>query len=341
MDFLLAYGLFLLQLFTVVGALAILIALAMRQKMEAKGQLQITKVGDSLKEWREALQASVLNPAEQKIEKKKQKRLKKQQKKSDKKVTPDSDKKRHVYLLDFIGDAEASANSCLRKEISAILTIAQPEDEVILRLESLGGYTHTYGLAASQLERIKRHGCTLTICVDTAAASGGYMMACVADKILAAPFAIIGSIGVVLQMPNFYRLLKKNDIDYEQLTAGEYKRTLSVFGENTDAGRAKVTDELNVMHGLFQSFIKQHRPQVDLATTATGEHWQGLDALKLDLVDELMTSDEYIEQTCKAGSVLSVRWVEKKSVMQKMSEKAEALLKQSIQYIYQKLAKKL
>lgn len=205
-------------------------------------------------------------------------------------------KEKRIFVLDFDGDIKASAVKHLREEISTIISTANKDDEVVVRLESGGGMVHGYGLAAAQLVRLKEAGLTLTICVDKIAASGGYMMACVADKILAAPFAVVGSIGVVSQMPNFNKWLKKHDIDYEMFTAGEYKRTVTMFGENDDEDRAKYTEELEQTHQLFKHFVTTYRPELDLAKVANGDHWYGEDALKLNLVDELSTSDAYLLQ---------------------------------------------
>lgn len=203
-------------------------------------------------------------------------------------------KEKRIFVLDFDGDIKASAVKHLREEISTIISTANKEDEVVVRLESGGGMVHGYGLAAAQLVRLKEAGLTLTVCVDKIAASGGYMMACVADKILAAPFAVVGSIGVVSQMPNFNKWLKKHDIDYEMFTAGEYKRTVTMFGENDDEDRAKYKEELEQTHELFKHFVTTYRPQLDLSKVANGDHWYGEDALKLNLVDELSTSDAYL-----------------------------------------------
>ena len=205
-------------------------------------------------------------------------------------------KEKRIFVLDFDGDIKASAVKHLREEISTIISTANKDDEVVVRLELGGGMVHGYGLAAAQLVRLKEAGLTLTICVDKIAASGGYMMACVADKILAAPFAVVGSIGVVSQMPNFNKWLKKHDIDYEMFTAGEYKRTVTMFGENDDEDRAKYTEELEQTHELFKHFVTTYRPELDLAKVANGDHWYGEDALKLNLVDELSTSDAYLLQ---------------------------------------------
>ena len=225
-----------------------------------------------------------------------QKALAKKAKQKLKDKSKSKKKEKRIFVLDFDGDIKASAVKHLREEISTIISTANKDDEVVVRLESGDGMVHGYGLAAAQLVRLKEAGLTLTICVDKIAASGGYMMACVADKILAAPFAVVGSIGVVSQMPNFNKWLKKHDIDYEMFTAGEYKRTVTMFGENDDEDRAKYTEELEQTHELFKHFVTTYRPELDLAKVANGDHWYGEDALKLNLVDELSTSDAYLLQ---------------------------------------------
>lgn len=200
-----------------------------------------------------------------------------------------------IYILDFKGDTAASAVESLREEITLILATAKAgRDRVVVRLESPGGMVHGYGLAAAQLVRLRDAGFNLTICVDKVAASGGYMMACIANEIVSAPFAVVGSIGVVAQVPNFNRLLKEKHIDFELYTAGEFKRTVTMFGENTAEGKAKFEEELHQTHELFKHFVEKYRPQLNVEKVATGEHWYGKDALELNLVDKLQTSDEYL-----------------------------------------------
>jgi serine protease SohB len=213
-----------------------------------------------------------------------------------------------VFVLDFHGDMMASAVASLREEISAVLQVARDGDEAMLRLESAGGAVEGYGLAASQLARLRERKIPLTVAVDKVAASGGYLMACVGDRILAAPFAVVGSIGVVGQLPNFNRLLKKHDVEYELHTAGEFKRTLTLFGENTDEGRAKFRETLEDAHALFKAYIAQYRPQVELARVATGEHWFGTRALELKLVDRISTSDDWLLERSKAADLLELRY---------------------------------
>jgi len=227
--------------------------------------------------------------------------------------------KARVFVLDFDGDLHASATASLREEISAVLQVARAGDEVLLKLESEGGVVHGYGLAASQLRRVRDAGVKLTAAVDKVAASGGYLMACVADRILAAPFAVLGSIGVVGQLPNFNRLLKKHEIDFELHTAGEHKRTLTLFGENTDAGREKFRETLEDAHALFKEFIAQNRPQVDLAQVATGDHWFGTRALALKLVDALQTSDDYLLERSKACDLYELRYKRHRGLMERLA----------------------
>lgn len=223
-----------------------------------------------------------------------------------------------MFVLDFSGDIKASATEGLRHEITALLSLATPKDEVVLRLESAGGMVHSYGLASSQLARIRQAGVPLTVCIDKVAASGGYMMACIGEKIISAPFAILGSIGVVAQLPNVNRLLKKHDIDFEVLTAGEYKRTLTVFGENTEKGREKFQEDLDVTHQLFKNFVSRYRPQLVIDEVATGEVWLGVAAQEKKLVDELKTSDEYLAERAKSAELFHLHYAERKSLQERV-----------------------
>ena len=217
--------------------------------------------------------------------------------------------RRRVFVLDFNGDPAASGVDGLRHEVTAVLAAASNEDEVVVRLHSAGGMVQGYGLGASQLARIRTRGVNLVVAVDRVAASGGYMMAAVANTILAAPFALVGSIGVVAQVPNINRLLKKHDVDVELHTAGRYKRTLTVFGENTEEARAKFLEELNDIHAMFQEYVGEFRPGLDLEAVSTGEAWAGQRALDRALVDRLVTSDEYLAGACDEADVFEVRWV--------------------------------
>ncbi len=246
-----------------------------------------------------------------------------------------------VFVLDFDGDIKASAVKHLREEISTLISTANAGDEVIIRLESPGGIVHGYGLAAAQLVRLKEAGLKLTICVDKVAASGGYMMACVADKIIAAPFAVIGSIGVVSQLPNFHKWLKNHDIDYEQFTAGDYKRTVTVFGENDDEDRAKYQQELEQTHALFKHFVTTYRAQLDLDKVANGEHWYGEDALKLKLVDKLQTSDSYILELMAENQVYALHSRQKPTLAEKLglAQAAEATVNLAVDKLPEALAR--
>ena len=224
-------------------------------------------------------------------------------------------------MLDFEGDLQASAVASLREEITAVLAIAASTDEVLVRLESPGGVVPGYGLAASQLGRIRSQGLALTVAVDKVAASGGYMMACIASKIIAAPFALLGSIGVIAQVPNFHRFLKGKEVDVEVMKAGQYKRTLTLLGRNTEEDRQKFQHELDDLHSLFKDFVQENRPQVDLAEVATGEAWYGRRALERKLVDELKTSDEYLVEQCATREVFQVKYVVHKHRWERLMEK--------------------
>jgi serine protease SohB len=243
-------------------------------------------------------------------------KLKAEKKKTD---TEQSKRRKRIYVINFHGDIKATAVASLREEITAILSLATSKDEVLVRLENYGGLVHEHGLAASQLERIKNKNIPLTIAVDKVAASGGYMMACVGNKIIAAPFAVVGSIGVLAQLPNFHRLLKKSGIDFEQIKAGDLKRTLTMFGLNTDEDRAKFSEQLEDTHKLFKDFVSANRTNLDINAVSTGEHWYGHRALDLHLVDELMTSDDYLLSASKNTDLFEVNYATHKTFSDKLA----------------------
>lgn len=351
LEFLTNYGLFLAKTITFVVAVFVVVSLIVsagsRGKRSEKGQIQVGKLNEKFKAMREALQDAILDEEQQKqLEKDEKKRLK-AEKAEQKKLAKEKDKekeadsaeehKKRVFVLNFHGDIKASACESLREEISAVLSLATTKDEVVVKVESGGGMVHSYGLASSQLARITNKKVPLTVCVDKVAASGGYMMACVADKIVAAPFAILGSIGVVAQLPNFHRLLKKNDIDFEMFTAGEFKRTVTMFGENTEKGREKFVEDLEDTHVLFKEFVSEHRPQVDIAAVATGEVWFGRRAKNVNLVDELQTSDEYLLEQAETADIFEVEFTVKKSLPEKLGLAAQVVVERSLLSVWEKV----
>jgi serine protease SohB len=345
LEFLYEYGLFLAQAVTLVGAILILVAglvsVGQRNKAEQhEGHIEIRDLNEKYDQLNEQLQHVVADPEIQKLERKARKKQAKKDAKAAKKARKHQDEapeqRKRLYVLGFEGDIKASAADNLREEITAVLNQVEDGDEVLVKVESPGGMVHSYGLAASQLQRVRDAGVPLTIAVDKVAASGGYMMACVADRIVAAPFAVIGSIGVLAQLPNFHRLLKKNDIDFELFTAGEYKRTVTMFGENTDKGREKFSEELEKTHELFKDFVSTNRPQLDIAKVATGEVWYGKQAVAEGLVDELKTSDAIVQEHLKEWDVFDVRFVLKKNWQEKMGLAAEGALESAFLKIWQR-----
>ncbi|WP_185266038.1 protease SohB [Halopseudomonas xiamenensis] len=322
MDWLAEYGMFAAKVLTALLAIFVLLLMVASLKgrqRKGEGALQVTRLNDQLARMTERLGQAVLDkPALKALH-----RTRKQEAKARSRGNTDRDK---VFVLNFHGDIKASALENLRHEVTAVLELATARDEVIVKLESGGGMVHAYGLAAAQLTRIREAGVPLTVCVDKVAASGGYMMACIADRILAAPFAMLGSIGVVAQLPNFHRMLKKHEIDYEMLTAGEYKRTLTVFGENTDKDREKFQEDLESIHRLFKQFVTRYRPVLDIDVVATGEVWFGTEALERALADELKTSDEYVTQRIRQADVFEVHFARPKRLQDRLSSSMSAAL---------------
>jgi len=325
LEFLYEYGLFVAKAVTLVIAFVVVVStivgVASKQK-QGKGQLEIVSISEQLKDITNYAKQVLLNKNALKKLAKEQKKEAKAKSKSKNKEQGEESLKSRLYVIDFKGSMDAHEVEHLREEITAILCVANKEDEVLVRLESGGGVVHGYGLAASQLQRIKEKGLKLTIAVDKVAASGGYMMACVADKLLASQFAYIGSIGVLAQLPNFNKLLKKNDIEFEQHTAGEFKRTLTIFGENNDEGRAKFKEEIEEIHVLFKDFVHSQRPDMDIDKVATGEYWPGVKAKALGLIDDITTSDDYILSHYPEREIFSVKYSVKKNVAEKLGMSA-------------------
>ena len=346
MEYIYEYGLFLAQAVTFVAAIvmvaASLVAIGQRQKAEQhEGHIEVRDLNEKYRQIGDSIQHMVVEADELKVLKKAQKKADKQlakqaRKKSGKPAESGGERRKRLYVLNFEGDLKASAVDNLREEISAVLPQIVPGDEMLVKVESPGGLVHSYGLAASQLRRIRDAEVPLTIAVDKVAASGGYMMACVANQIVAAPFAVLGSIGVLAQLPNFHRLLQKNNIDFELFTAGEYKRTVTMFGENTDKGREKFLEDIEETHELFKDFVSSNRPALDMARVATGEVWYGSKALEVGLVDALQTSDAFVQQRLADWDVFEVKFVHKKNWQEKLGLAAEGALEKAFLKIWQR-----
>ena len=327
------YSLFLAETATVVIAILVVLIFILSQRRKSStiaGRLSVKDISQEYEQVKDDMLMSSMDEVEAKQfnkELKKQKKLEKKQAKqaAKKKDSSDenaksSDAKPKLFVLSFNGSMDAHEVEELRQEITAVLAIIKPEDQVVVKLESPGGVVHGYGLAASQLLRFRTRNIPFTAVVDKVAASGGYMMACTASKIVAAPFAIVGSIGVVAQIPNFNRLLKKHDVDIELQTAGEYKRTLTMFGENTDQGRQKFKQELEETHLLFKDFVKEYRPNIDIEQVATGEHWFATQAKEKGLVDEISTSDDFILSYLDTHKIIAVSYQRKQKLTEKLSK---------------------
>jgi serine protease SohB len=317
------YGLFLLKVITVVAAIVVVILVAASAGRRASHDgLEVENINKKYKSLADALRAAVSTKDEQK-------KIAKARKKEEKAESKEPSTRPRSFIIDFKGDLKASAVPSLREEVSAILDVAADTDEVIVRLENHGGVVHEHGLAASQLARIRDREIPLIVCVDKVAASGGYLMACVATKVYAAPFAILGSIGVLAQLPNFNRMLDSHGVDFEQIMAGKHKRTVTMFGKNTDEDRAKLKEELEDVHALFKDAVGKYRPGLDLDKVATGEHWYGTSALKLGLADEIKTSDEVLTELASERDLYSVSYKVKQPLQKRLMANIDGLLEKA------------
>ena len=331
MEFLANWGLFAVKLVTVLVFVFLLVSLLISLAMQAKAHNEddndkikfkftnlfnfykdnIDKLDAAIDEFDESKsdkekkaylkqKAKALKTAPEKLREEKAERIKKAEEQGE--FCPE-----HLYVIDFDGDARASQVDELTSKVNLILAKATDKDEVIIKLTSPGGVVNGYGLCASQLERIRNKGINLVACVDTVAASGGYMMSCVASKIVAAPFSYVGSIGVVAQIPNFNKVLKNHDVEYEQVTAGKYKRTLTMFGENTPEARDKFKQEITLIHNRFKAIVAKYRTKLDIENIATGEYWLAEDAKELNLVDQISTFDEYLQNRLDFTKVCAIK----------------------------------
>ena len=314
-EFFIDFGLFFLKSVTVVAAIvAVIFAIVATSRGEGKLHgLNIEKLNDKYRKMAETLRHKMLSKSDWRKFEKQEKKDRKQEEKE----AGDESRKR-VFVLKFKGDMRASEVDSLREEVTAVTAVATNDDEIVVCLENSGGTVHEHGLGASQLERIRSRGLCLTVIVDKVAASGGYLMASIADKIIAAPFAIIGSIGVLAQLPNFNRFLEQRGIDFEQVTAGKYKRTLTMFGKNTEEDREKTREDVEEVHRLFKGAVAQHRPDLDIESVSTGEYWYGSRALELGLVDELGSSDDYLMKAAEDADIYAVTYKGRESLVQKI-----------------------
>lgn len=317
------YGLFLLKVLTIVAAIiAVIAAAAAAGRKASHDGLEVEDLNKKYESLADALRSAVSTKDERK-------KIVKARKKEAKIDDKEPSTKPRSFVIDFKGDLKASAVPSLREEVSAILDVAAGDDDVIVRLENHGGVVHEHGLAASQLSRIRDHDIPLVVCVDKVAASGGYLMACVASKVYAAPFAILGSIGVLAQLPNFNRMLDSHGVDFEQITAGKHKRTVTIFGKNTDEDRAKLKEELEEVHTLFKDAVVRYRPGLDLEQVATGEHWYGSSALKLGLADEIKTSDELLTELVKERDLYHVSYKIKQPLQKRLMANIDGVLEKA------------
>jgi len=325
-DLLVAYGFFLLKVITVL--LVILIPILMissstkHRKETDKGRIIVKNLSDKLEEIGVTLKSAEMDPkAYKSFLKERNKKKKKEVKGKPKEI---------VYVLDFKGDIQASAVGKLKQEINAIIASQVKCKEVVIKVESGGGSAYAYGLCAAELKRLVDNKIKLTVCIDKMAASGGYLMSCVATKIVAAPWAIVGSIGVIAQLPNFHRLLKKLDIDIEMHTAGKFKRTLTTLGKNTKQGREKFISELEDLHVVFKDFVQENRSKIQVAKVSTGEVWQGDKAKKLGLIDEIGTSDDYLLKLASKFKLLEIQYFEKKPFTARIGAAVEVVVEKGI-----------
>ena len=333
MEWLAEYGLFLAKAMTVIAALGLAVGLVVGVARRGRGSrehgpcIEVTHLNRRYREMVATFERVTLSRKALRARRKADKAERKAWEKEQQQRPPNGGGgRRRIFVIDFKGDLQASGVVALRDEVTTILAVASKQDEVLVRLDNSGGAVNAHGLGGSQLARIRAGGIRLTVAVDRVAASGGYMMACVADRILAAPFAIVGSIGVFAMIPNLHRLLEARGIDVEQFQAGESKLTVNMLGKTTDAGRAKLQDQLETVHTLFKEFVTEYRPALDIERVSTGEYWCGQEALTLNLVDEIRTSDDYLYEASREADLYHVQAAGRPGLRRRIAELAETAL---------------
>ena len=222
--------------------------------------------------------------------------------------------KSNLYYLEFEGDIQASEAAKLKQEILVCLQVAKPTDVFLILVESSGGSVSNYGDLYSVMEMIKKRGHTLWVAIDRVAASGGYLISLPADKIFATPFALIGSIGVLSEVPNFGGLLDKYGVKMEEYTAGERKMNISMFRENGEEQKEHHRKKLGKIHELFKAQLVKYRggliekKGVDIGELMEGDFWMGENAFELGLVDELKSSVEILLDEKDHFNILKVNY---------------------------------
>lgn len=207
-----------------------------------------------------------------------------------------AEKLKPLAVLTFVGDIGAKQYKSFGQLIDEVIINKSEIDEVVVVVNSPGGAVSPYGNVYSQMERVRDAGLKLTVCIDVVAASGGYLMSLPAHKIIAAPFSMVGSVGVMAFVPNLRGLLEDYNINPRTFTAGKYKRTVSLTDEATEEEVEKFKQQLNAIHRLFLEAVKKYRKDVKMEVVETGEHWTARESVELGLglVDDIATSQQYL-----------------------------------------------
>lgn len=231
-----------------------------------------------------------------------------------------------AVLLSFNGDINATEVIEFGRAVSMIVQMKDLVSEVYIIINSGGGVVNGYGLLASEIERLHYSEIETYALIDQVAASGGYMAACVANHVVAAPFAYIGSIGVVSEMPNFNQILSDNGINIEQHTAGKSKRTVTPLGKITDEDRNEFKKKLERIHRSFINHVSHYRNINDAdenknSIIFSGDYWIAEETVELELglVDEISTSQEFLLDKMKEYNIIEITFQENKTKKSKLS----------------------
>ena len=176
---------------------------------------------------------------------------------------------------------------------------------ILVRIDSPGG-----GVAPSQeiydaLKRAREKGKPVVASIGSLGASGGYYIACAADKIVADPGSVTGSIGVIMQFPVIRDLLRKLGIDYEVIKSGEFKDIASPLRPMTDKERRLLKEVILDVYSQFVDVVAESRglPKDSVLKIADGRILSGRQAYELGLVDTLGSQKVALDIARELGGI--------------------------------------
>ena len=212
-----------------------------------------------------------------------------------------------IYAQGEIGNGEGDLNIIGEGSMRRSLQEARQNDNIkaiVLRIDSPGGNALTSDLIWREIELTKKVK-PVVVSMGNYAASGGYYLACNADKIFAEANTITGSIGVFGTLPNFSKLIDRVGIHVEQVNTHENAAEYSVFKPIDEKFRIVTQESVERIYNTFLNRVAAGRKmsvaQVD--SIAQGRVWSGSEAVKVGLVDEIGGMDAALKEAAKLAKI--------------------------------------